>query len=91
MTKLSCRENGVDCDFYAKGDDAGKIVQSFKSHITNVHGIDFPKEALTQFIISPEIFCPYCNSKFDTKDLLSKHIDRIHHGLGLLERDFRQF
>ena len=29
--------------------------------------------------------CPYCASKFKGNEDLSKHIDRIHHGLGLLE------
>lgn len=35
--------------------------------------------------------CPYCQSKFDTNEELSKHIDRIHHGSGLLEGDTRKF
>ncbi len=38
-----------------------------------------------------EISCPYCESVFDTKEELSKHIDRIHHGSGLLEGDTRKF
>jgi uncharacterized C2H2 Zn-finger protein len=29
--------------------------------------------------------CPYCQSVFRDKDELSKHIDRIHTGSGLLE------
>jgi CBS domain-containing protein len=36
-----------------------------------------------------EIVCPYCESKFENKSDLSKHIDRIHVGSGLLEGDFR--
>jgi uncharacterized CHY-type Zn-finger protein len=35
--------------------------------------------------------CPYCNSRFEETDQLSKHIDRIHIGSGLLEGDFRKF
>jgi CBS domain-containing protein len=35
-----------------------------------------------------EIVCPYCESKFENKSDLSKHIDRIHVGSGLLEGDF---
>lgn len=34
--------------------------------------------------------CPYCGSPFDEKDVLSKHIDRIHGGSGVLEGDFRR-
>ena len=37
------------------------------------------------------IVCPYCGSKFDNKSDLSKHIDRIHIGAGLLEGDTRQW
>lgn len=37
------------------------------------------------------IMCPYCESKFDNKADLSKHIDRIHLGSGLLEGDMRRW
>lgn len=33
--------------------------------------------------------CPYCESPFDTKDSLSKHIDRLHGESGVLEGDVR--
>ena len=35
--------------------------------------------------------CPYCESKFRDNTELSKHIDRIHTSLGLLEGDKRQW
>lgn len=35
--------------------------------------------------------CPYCNSLFKNNEELSKHIDRIHNGSGLLEGDSRKF
>lgn len=35
--------------------------------------------------------CPYCSSKFNDNEELSKHIDRIHHGSGLLEGDSRRW
>ncbi|HZA62512.1 MAG TPA: hypothetical protein VE573_06545 [Nitrososphaeraceae archaeon] len=35
------------------------------------------------------IECPYCQSKFNNKEEMSKHIDRIHGGAGLLEGDKR--
>lgn len=37
------------------------------------------------------IMCPYCESKFQDKSELSKHIDRIHVGTGLLEGDMRRW
>jgi CBS domain-containing protein/DNA-directed RNA polymerase subunit RPC12/RpoP len=35
--------------------------------------------------------CPYCGSEFKIKDEMSKHIDRIHIGSGLLEGDIRKW
>jgi len=35
--------------------------------------------------------CPYCDTEFEYKEELSKLIDRIHHGSGLLEGDSRKF
>lgn len=40
---------------------------------------------------SPLVECPYCQSKFKDKADLSKHIDRIHTGSGLLEGDRRKW
>ncbi|AFU57202.1 zinc finger C2H2 domain-containing protein [Candidatus Nitrososphaera gargensis Ga9.2] len=37
------------------------------------------------------VSCPYCASKFKDNEELSKHIDRIHHGSGLLEGDSRKW
>jgi signal-transduction protein with cAMP-binding, CBS, and nucleotidyltransferase domain len=38
-----------------------------------------------------KVACPYCGSKFENKQDLSKHIDRLHLGSGLLEGDTRQW
>ncbi len=35
--------------------------------------------------------CPYCESIFTNTEDLSKHIDRIHLGSGLLEGDTRKY
>ena len=35
--------------------------------------------------------CTYCESKFQGKDELSSHIDKLHIGPGLLEGDSRKF
>lgn len=37
-----------------------------------------------------KVACPYCDSPFDDKGVLSKHIDRIHGGSGVLEGDVRR-
>ena len=37
-----------------------------------------------------QIRCPYCESSFSEKNVLSKHIDEIHIGKGLLEGNLSQ-
>ena len=41
--------------------------------------------------VNESVSCPYCQSTFKDKAELSKHIDRIHTGLGLLEGNRRQW
>ena len=41
--------------------------------------------------VRSKVMCPYCQSKFSNKEELSKHIDRLHVGGGLLEGDLRQW
>ena len=36
-------------------------------------------------IMAEEYSCPYCESIFDSKEDMSKHIDRIHGDSGILE------
>lgn len=38
-----------------------------------------------------KVVCPYCASKFDSNHDLSRHIDRLHLGSGLLEGDLRNW
>jgi CBS domain-containing protein len=46
-----------------------------------------PGKAVNNVVV---IVCPYCESKFDNKAGLSKHIDRTHVRSGLLEGNLRQ-
>jgi signal-transduction protein with cAMP-binding, CBS, and nucleotidyltransferase domain len=56
------------------------------SHKKDVNLIDVELPAAMS-----KIMCPYCGSKFENKEDLSKHIDRLHLGSGLLEGDLRQW
>lgn len=46
--------------------------------------------AVIKDLTQAKLVCPYCSSPFDDKDALSKHIDRIHGGSGVLEGDVRR-
>jgi signal-transduction protein with cAMP-binding, CBS, and nucleotidyltransferase domain len=54
--------------------------------IINPNAVKYVKDLSTAKAV-----CPYCESPFDDKGALSKHIDRLHGGAGLLEGDTRQY
>ena len=89
MPLLKCRDFGHNCDYEVQADNISELLEKFGNHSSLEHGIKHSPESLKQFIVGDTISCPYCSSKFETKEILSKHIDRIHHGSGVLEGDTR--
>ncbi len=65
------------------------IIGESSNQSISLTDIDIPDSIIASKNIA--IVCPYCGSKFDNKTDLSKHIDRIHIGAGLLEGDTRQW
>ncbi len=63
-------------------------VVSQRAVVGDVHKGDI---SIAEVDIPIGVLCPYCGSMFDNKDELSKHIDRMHLGAGLLEGDVRQY
>lgn len=59
------------------------VVGNIPSQNIELVHIENPKTA--------KMACPYCGSQFEGKDDLSRHIDRLHLGSGLLEGDLRQW
>lgn len=91
MIRLTCKDHGFKCNFEAEGENVQKVIQVFGNHTALAHGVKYEKESLMQFIVGVMCSCPYCNSRFDSKEILSQHIDKIHHGMGLLQGDTRRF
>jgi hypothetical protein len=60
------------------------ILQGTPMCIIDTKSITYMKDAS-----KATIRCPYCESPFDTKESLSKHIDRLHGESGVLEGDVR--
>ena len=50
MAKLRCNDYGFECDFVAEG-KIEQIIDEFGKHTEEEHGIDYPREALMQFIL----------------------------------------
>ncbi len=50
MAKLTCSDYGFECDFKAEG-EIEVVLKQFGEHTSEVHGIEYNKEALMQFIL----------------------------------------
>ncbi len=50
MAKLKCIDYGFECDFVAEG-EIEKVIDDFRSHTDEEHGIDYSKEAIMQFLL----------------------------------------
>jgi predicted small metal-binding protein len=50
MVKLVCRDYGFDCNFAVEG-KSESVLEEFGKHTDEVHGIDYSKEALMQFVL----------------------------------------
>jgi CBS domain-containing protein len=62
-------------------------VISQRAVVGDVHKADI---AIAEVDMPKGVLCPYCGSTYKDKEELSKHIDRMHIGAGLLEGDVRQ-
>jgi CBS domain-containing protein len=71
-----------------KGQAEGVV--TLKSIIGNIPNQSIELAELEASAEKGEVSCPYCGSHFEGKEDLSKHIDRLHIGSGLLEGDLRQ-
>lgn len=78
MSRLGVRRLGVT----RRGKLVGIITQ--KAVVSS----DFKKNVPLPELASPHQFiCPYCDAAMKTGEELSRHIDQVHLGLGLLEGD----
>src|SRR6187200_2533670 len=65
------------------------IVGNVPSDKVDLAEVELPASVIQ--IEAAKIICPYCQSQFKDKAEMSKHIDRIHIGSGLLEGDMRRW
>lgn len=50
MVKLRCIDYGYDCDFVTEGNPE-QVIENFRNHTEEEHGIDYSKEVLMGFIL----------------------------------------
>ncbi len=50
MAKLKCIDYGFECDFVVEG-EIEEVIEKFRVHTDDEHGIDYSKEALMQFLL----------------------------------------
>ena len=50
MAKLKCMDYGFECNFVAEG-EMEQVIEDFRTHTDEEHGIDYSKEAIMQFLL----------------------------------------
>jgi predicted small metal-binding protein len=50
MAKLKCNDYGFECDFSVEG-EIEQVIENFRNHTEDTHGIDYSKEAVMQFLL----------------------------------------
>jgi CBS domain-containing protein len=65
------------------------ITGNIPSNNVDLAEVEVPPDIIQKENI--KIVCPYCQSRFEDNAGMSKHIDQIHIGKGLLEGDLRQW
>ena len=50
VAKLKCSDYGFECEFVSEG-EIEQVIEEFGKHTEDIHGIDYSKEALMQFIL----------------------------------------
>ena len=53
MKKLRCSNYGFECKYVIEG-EIEQVVNDFKKHTFEEHGIDYSKEAIMQFVTREE-------------------------------------
>ncbi|KAF6248948.1 MAG: DUF1059 domain-containing protein [Nitrosopumilus sp.] len=50
MAKLTCGDYGFECDYVSEG-EMESVIEDFRTHMDDVHGIDYSKEVVMQFLL----------------------------------------
>jgi len=50
MAKLTCNDYGFECEFVVEG-EMETVIENFRKHTDEEHGIDYSKEAIMQFLL----------------------------------------
>ena len=51
MPKLRCKDYGFECEFVAEAPEVAEVIESYRAHSEEEHGIEYSKESLMQFIL----------------------------------------
>jgi len=50
MAKLKCSDYGFECNYVTEG-EMEQVIEDFRNHTDEEHGIDYSKEAIMQFLL----------------------------------------
>ena len=49
MINLRCRDYGYECEYVTEG-EIDKVVDDYKEHMNDIHGIDYSRESIMLFV-----------------------------------------
>jgi len=49
MVNLRCNDYGYECEYVSEG-EIDEVVENYREHMNNEHGIDYSKESIMEFI-----------------------------------------
>lgn len=50
MAALACRDYGFECTYGVEGSE-DEVVEKFRDHMEEEHGIEYAREAILQFVV----------------------------------------
>ncbi|HEX7258759.1 MAG TPA: DUF1059 domain-containing protein [Nitrososphaeraceae archaeon] len=71
MIKLSCKESGLECDFFVEGKTEDEILERISEHAINVHNMR--KEDIYEEHLSAAFLCHVIGKR--TSTTISKNLD----------------
>ena len=50
--KLRCEDYGFECDYILEGDKSASLIEQFRRHFDDEHGIEYTTEVITQMMLN---------------------------------------
>ena len=52
ISKIACKNYGIECDFMTNENEVEKIIKEFREHTIEEHAMDYPEGILMKFLMN---------------------------------------